>query len=509
VTIAVPTEGRVAGTDAPAEAVDTVVVGAGFAGLGMGIRLARAGHETFVLLERGADVGGTWRDNVYPGVACDIPSHLYSFSFAPKSDWSHFYAPGAEIQGYLRECAREIAAHVRLGTEVLEARWLDDDERWLVRTSRGDYLASTVVLAAGRLTEPRMPAIPGLGSFPGEVVHSARWPDHAELAGLRVGVVGTGASAVQLVPRLAETAASVVVFQRSAPWIVPRGDRDYTPAETRGFGRDPASRERLRSRLFWKTETGFAERTGVAGPIDGLRARAAAHLRAQVGDPGLRDRLTPRYEIGCKRVLLSDDFYPAVAAPHVTLEASALDSVDGSWATAAGGARHELDVLVFATGFESTRPPFAGIVRGRDGLLLADAWSEGMAAYNSTAVHGFPNLFVLDGPNASLGHGSAIAMIEAQVGYVLDALAASARVLEVTAEAQARYVDELDRAAASTVWLTGGCSSWYVDDRSGRLTLLWPDFAYRFRDRLAHFDPTAYRMVGGGNESRTALLRSV
>jgi cation diffusion facilitator CzcD-associated flavoprotein CzcO len=493
---------------APVE-VRTVVVGAGFAGIGMGIRLARAGHDSFVLLERAGDVGGTWRDNVYPGVACDIPSHLYSFSFAPKGDWSHFYAAGAEIQQYLRECAAEIEPRVRLGTEVLETRWLDADDRWLVRTSRDDYLADTVVMAAGRLSEPRVPAVPGLTSFPGAVFHSSRWPDDADLAGRRVGVVGTGASAVQLVPRLAASAASVVVFQRTAPWIVPRGDRPYSPAESRAFVRDPASRERLRERLFWRSETGFAERAGDPGAIGLLRERASAHLHAQVDDATLRDRLTPRYEIGCKRVLLSDDFYPALCETHVTLEASALASVDGATATAASGAEHELDVLVFATGFETTRPPFAERVRGRGGVLLADAWREGMAAYNSTAVHGFPNLFVIDGPNASLGHGSAIAMIEAQVGYVLDALETSARVLEVTAEAQARYVDELDRASASTVWLEGGCSSWYVDERSGRLTLLWPDFAYRFRDRLAHFDPTAYRMLGDGNESRSALLRSV
>jgi cation diffusion facilitator CzcD-associated flavoprotein CzcO len=494
---------------APATDVHTVIVGAGFAGLGMGIRLARAGRDSFVLLERGDDVGGTWRDNVYPGVGCDIPSHLYSFSFAPKSDWSHFYASGAEIQEYLRECAAEIDEHVRLQTEVLDARWLDDDERWLVRTSSGDYLAHTVVMAAGRLSEPRMPRTPGLASFSGEAFHSSRWPADLDLAGRRVGVVGTGASAVQLVPRLAEQAAHVVVFQRTAPWIVPRDDRPYSAAETRAFERDPASRERLRDRLFWRSETGFAERAGDPGAIGLLRERASGHLRAQVDDETLRALLTPHYEIGCKRVLLSDDYYPALASPHVTLEPSALASVDGARATAVSGARHGLDVLVFATGFESTRPPFAHRVRGRDGLSLAEAWSAGMAAYNSTAVHGFPNLFVIDGPNASLGHGSAIAMIEAQVGYVLDALATSARVLEVTAEAQARYVDELDAASRSTVWLEGGCSSWYVDERSGRLTLLWPDFAYRFRDRLAHFDPTAYRMLGDGNESRAALLRSV
>jgi cation diffusion facilitator CzcD-associated flavoprotein CzcO len=489
--------------------VETVIVGAGFAGIGMGMRLAREGRTSFVVLERGDDVGGTWRDNVYPGVACDIPSHLYSFSFAPKSDWSHFYAGGAEIFDYLRRCAAEIEQHVRLATEMLELRWLDDEHRWLVHTSNGDFLCRTVVMAAGRLSEPRTPEIAGLDSFTGPVFHSSRWPTALEVAGRRVGVVGTGASAVQLVPRLAASAGSVVVFQRTPPWIVPRGDREYTAAEMRAFSRDPGARERVRSRLYWKSETGFAERVLTPGFLDRLRSRAASHLASQVADPVLRARLTPDYEIGCKRVLLSDDYYPALASDAVTLEPSALASVRGSSATAEGGAVHDLDVLVFATGFETTRPPFAERVVGRDGLRLVDAWSDGMVAYNSTVVHGFPNLFVLDGPNASLGHGSAIAMIEAQIGFVLEVLATSTGVVEVTAGAQRRYVDELDERSASTVWLEGGCSSWYVDERSNRLTLLWPDFAHAFRERLAHVDPSAFETIANGNESPSALFSSV
>lgn len=498
-----------AGGHDTATEIDTVIVGAGFAGIGMGLRLSREGSGSFVVLERADDVGGTWRDNVYPGVACDIPSHLYSFSFEPKSDWSHFYAAGAEIHEYLRQCAAEIEPRLRLRTEVLETRWVDDAERWLVRTSRGDYCCRTLVMAAGRLSEPRMPATPGLDSFPGQAFHSSRWPAELALEGRRVGVVGTGASAVQLVPRLAAAAASVVVFQRTAPWIVPRDDREYTVAERRAFARHPASRERLRSRLYWKSESGFAERARTPGFIDRLRQRASGHLAAQVSDPRLRDRLTPDYEIGCKRVLLADDYYPALASPSVTLEPSELTAVRASTAVAASGAAHDLDVLVFATGFETTRPPFAERVIGRDGLRLAEAWRDGMVAYNSTVVHGFPNLFVIDGPNASLGHGSAIAMIEAQVEFVLAALATSVGVIEVRADAQRRYVDELDERSASTVWIDGGCSSWYVDERSRRLTLLWPDFAHTFRERLAHPDPFAYETVPPGNDPRAELFRPV
>ena len=472
--------------------VDTVIVGAGFAGIGAGIRLSRTGETSFIVLERASAVGGTWRDNVYPGVACDIPSHLYSFSFAPKADWSTFFAAGSEIQDYLLDCAREIESHLRLDTDVLEMRWLAGDDRWFVRTSTGSFRCRTLVMAAGRLSEPRMPEIAGLDSFPGAVFHSSRWPHDLDLEGKRVGVVGTGASAVQLVPEVAAVADKVVLFQRTAPYVVPRDDARYSEREILNFRNSPGAREELRSELFWAMESGFAARVGTRGYIDDLRALALGHLESQVADPALRAALTPGYEIGCKRVLLSNDFYPALARETVTLEPSALAAVDGSTATGASGARYDVDVLVFATGFESTRPPFARRVFGRDGATLDDAWREGMVAYNSTTVHGFPNLFVIDGPNASLGHNSAIVMIEAQIDYLLAAMRDGGAVLEVSLDAQNAYVSELDARAASTVWLGGGCESWYVDERSGRLTLLWPDFAYAFRDRLGEFDRSAY-----------------
>ncbi|WP_323743571.1 flavin-containing monooxygenase [Agreia pratensis] len=481
--------------------VDTVIVGAGFAGLGAGIRLARRGDKSFVILERAGDVGGTWRDNTYPGVACDIPSHLYSFSFLPKPDWSNFFASGREIHDYLRDAVRSegLEGHLRLRSEVLEMRWLADELRWRVTTSSGEYLCRTLIVAAGRLSDARMPDVPGLDSFAGPVMHSSTWDDSVELRGRRVGVVGTGASAAQLIPRLADVAAGVVVFQRSAPYVVPRPDREYTLDEQRRFTDDPSAHEALRDELFWGAETAFAERMRVPGFIDRLRDRALGHLEAQLDEPSLRAAATPDYEIGCKRVIISNDYYPALASPSVTLEPSALRSISDRVATSAGGASFELDVLVFATGFESTRPPFAARTYGADGIRLSDAWADGMRAHASTTVHGFPNMFVLDGPNASLGHNSAVVMIEAQIDYVLAALdhrdAVSVDALDVSLEAQDAYTHEIDAKAASTVWLTGGCDSWYVDERSRRLTLLWPDFAYAFQRRLSRFDAENYAVI--------------
>ena len=497
--------------------VDTVIVGAGIAGLGLGIRLARRGTASFVILERADEVGGTWRDNIYPGVACDIPSHLYSYSFRPKPDWSRFFAPGREIQDYLVESARAegLLPHLRFGAAVLGSRWDEPAGRWIVRTPAGYYRSRVLVMAAGRLSEPRIPEVRGLDGFLGQVIHSARWSSDLDLRGQRVGIVGTGASAVQLIPAVAETAASVTVFQRSAAYVVPRGDTAYTASEQRLFTRDPDSAERLRSRLFWSMEEGYAQRIGMPGPQGELRDRARRHLEAQIEDPGLRADLTPDYEIGCKRVLLSDDFYPALARDTVTLEPTALAAVSGSVATARSGRSYDLDVLILATGFESTEPPYARSIIGRDGVLLADRWSDGMVAYASTAVHGFPNMFVLDGPNASLGHNSAVYMIEAQIDHVLDALAALAAadaadvargsieqrtaVLAVSRQAEEDYITELDRVAASTVWLGGECTSWYVDERSGRLTLLWPDFAFAFQRRIGRFDPSAYGLASVGD----------
>ena len=469
--------------------VDTVIVGAGIAGIAAGARLLREGHEDVLILERANAIGGTWRDNVYPGVACDIPASLYEFSFRPNPDWKNRFSTGADIQAYLAEVVREegIGEHIRLGTEVTAMDWNDTDERWELSTSAGPVSCRVLILAVGRLSAPVIPDLPGLGSFTGPVMHSSAWDASVDFAGARVGVVGTGASAVQLVPQLAALGALTTVFQRSAAWVVPRADAPVDQHVRDDFARDPATLRAHRDALFAEAEAGHAARVSDGVERDALRMTALDHLTAQVADPELRRRLTPDYEIGCKRVLLSDDYYPALASGAVELEPSALVSIDGNQGVAASGKRIPIDVLVFATGFSATRPPFAEIVRGRNGRLLADHWSNGMTAYASMLMTGFPNLFVLDGPNAALGHNSAFAMIEAQAELAVELIgrmiAEEVAIIETTAAAEERWSDELDAASADSVWLSG-CTSWYVDDRSGRVTLLWPGTATEFRSAL-------------------------
>ena len=477
-----------------AEHVEVAIVGAGFAGIGMALALRRAGRTSLRILERGDAVGGTWRDNTYPGVACDVPSHLYGFAAHPNPDWSGVYATGAEIHEYLGTIVARERLHpqLRLQCPLLHAQWCTD--RWLLSTGSGPLTADVLVLACGRLTEPSIPAIAGLETFAGPMFHSSRWDHRVPLAGRRVAVVGTGASAVQLVPELARTAGQVTVFQRSPAWIVPREHRSYTAAERAHFAQDVSALARLRTQLYRAGEARFASRSGDKTAARQARQIARDHLHGQVSDPALRAALTPDYEFGCKRVLLSDEFYPALSSERVTLEPSALAAVRPDALIAESGAQHSADVLVLATGFAASQQPYAELVVGEQQHSLAEAWSAGMAAFASTAVAGFPNMFVLNGPNASLGHNSSVLMLEEQADYVLRSLARrrSIPILRVDPAAQAEYVAEVDHAAAETPWLTGGCRNWYVDPRSGRLTLLWPGTVDAFRRRLAAANGSEY-----------------
>jgi cation diffusion facilitator CzcD-associated flavoprotein CzcO len=478
--------------------VRVAIVGSGFAGLGMAIRLREAGIEDFVVLERAHEVGGTWRDNSYPGCACDVPSHLYSFSFAPNPEWTSTFSPQPEILDYLRGCAQRygVLPHIRFGHELLDASWDEDVQRWRLQTSRGDLTAQLLVLGTGPLSSPAIPDLPGLERFEGTSFHSATWDHDHDLDGERVAVVGTGASAIQFVPQIQPRVGRLHVFQRTAPWIMPRPDRPLRSWERRLYRALPAAQLLMRASIYWARESfvlGFrhprAMRLG--------QRLALRHLRRQVADPELRRRLTPTYRVGCKRVLISNDYLPALGRENVEVVTDAIREVRPRSIVTADGVEREVDTIVFGTGFHVTDMPAAERVRGRDGRALAEVWAGSPQAHLGAMVAGYPNLFFLVGPNTGLGHNSIVFMIESQCNYVLDALrlmeAGGAAELDVRPEAQAAYNAHIQEQMRGTVWTSGGCASWYLDAR-GRNTTLWPTFTWPFRERTRRLDPAHYEM---------------
>ncbi|MFZ0665382.1 MAG: NAD(P)/FAD-dependent oxidoreductase [Acidimicrobiales bacterium] len=483
----------------PQTETDVAIVGSGFSGLGMAIQLEKHGRKDFLVLEKAGDLGGTWRDNTYPGAACDVPSHLYSFSFAMNPDWSHSFSPQAEIWSYLKRCASEagITDRIRFNHEVFAARFDDQKRRWFIETTGGVISARILVAGAGPLSEPRIPNVPGLQYFPGPVFHSARWDHDVDLSGKTVAVVGTGASAIQFVPEIQPVAEKVVVFQRTPPWVTPRRDRALSPLEQSLFRTVKESEKIPRALVYWFRETYLlwflhAQRAGRVTKL------ARKFIEQQVPNRELRAKLTPDYTIGCKRILISNDWYPTLQKSNVELIDSGLAEVRGSSLISSDGQVQMADVLIFGTGFHVTDMPFAERVFSGDGTKLADAWSSGMEAYLGTSVAGFPNLFFLVGPNTGLGHNSLVFMIESQVTYVLDALRTMDEmgddVLVVREAVQERFNEELQRRLGPTVWNSGGCRSWYLDKR-GRNTTIWPGYTWDFRRRTRHFDRSAYEGI--------------
>ncbi|WP_432825547.1 flavin-containing monooxygenase [Dactylosporangium sp. CA-092794] len=479
------------------EVTDILIVGSGFAGITMATQLRRSGRRSFLILERADDVGGTWRDNNYPGAQVDVASPLYSLSFGAGFDWSRLNAYQPEIWQHQKTVfANEgLTEHFRPSTEVLRAEWDDHANRWTVETTRGTFVARVLITAAGHLSDPKMPDLPGLDRFEGEIFHSAQWRHEFSVDGKRVGVIGTGASAVQVVPAIADVTEHLIVFQRSAAWCAPKRDREFTLAERRMFQRMPETFQALRAELYWTLESSVPQRHMVEGALDRIRTIAQEHLAAQVADPELRRKLTPDYEIGCKRILRTDDYYPALCRPDVTLETAPIVEVTST------GIRtperlHALDVLVMCTGFEATDLPIAHRIVGRQDVSLHEYWDRGERAFATTSMHGFPNLFFMNGPNAGLGVGSVVDVIETQASYIRGAIdwmeARHAETIEVDAKAEDDYVAGIEARMNGTVWLAGGCSSWYVDPRSGKVTTLWPDFVSRFRMENGTFDPAAY-----------------
>ena len=479
--------------------VHVAIIGAGFTGIGAAIRLKQQGITDVVLLERADAPGGTWRDNTYPGCACDVPSRLYSFSFAQNPAWSRKYSGQAEIQRYLCRVADEhgITPHMRFGHALQSARWDDATQRWHIDTAGGAFAARALLLATGALSDPAWPAIPGRDDFAGPAFHSAQWRHDVPLAGKRVAVIGTGASAIQFVPAIQPQVGALTLFQRTPPWIVPRRDRAVPALAQSLFRAVPGVQSFVRALSYLAHEITFL-------PFQHRRIRqvtrhvALRHLAAQVADPVLRARLTPSYDMGCKRVLVSDDFYPALTKPNVRLETTAIERIVPTGVRTQDGTVHEADVLIFGTGFRPTDPPLAPYVTGRDGRTLADCWRPIFTAYASTTVHGFPNLFVIPGPNAGLGHSSMIYMIESQITHMLAALDHMQRgavgALEPTLAAQEAWTRDVDARMRHMVWVEGGCASWYLD-RSGRNSTLWPGFTFAFRRAVAHFRPEHYHGI--------------
>ena len=481
---------------------EVVIIGAGFSGLGMAIRLKRAGLDDFVLLEKAERVGGTWRDNQYPGAACDVESHLYSLSFEPNPGWTRTFAPQGEILAYLERCVENngLAPHLRLGQGVRAVAYDDASTTWCVETHTGETLRARLLIACcGPLTTPASPDIPGLSSFAGRMFHSARWDPSYPFEGKRVGVIGTGASSIQIVPQLAPRVGQLHLFQRTPPWILPKPDEPISEEHRSRLQRSPWRQAMERRSQFWKHElTTLAFINGRDSRLLRMGARLAQrHLQESVPSPELQAKLRPDYQMGCKRVLLSNDYYPALTRENVEVVTDAIVSIGPQGVHTADGRLRELDALVLATGFQASDPVAPFEIRGRGGVGLDEAWRSGAEAYLGTAVVGFPNLFLIVGPNTGLGSTSMILMIEAQLTYVLSCLQAmhaqQIRSVEVLPEVQQRFNDELRGRLGNSVWASG-CKAWYTN-RAGRNTTLWPGTTLEFRWRTRRFDAEAYTCV--------------
>jgi cation diffusion facilitator CzcD-associated flavoprotein CzcO len=488
---------------------DVAIVGAGFGGLGAAIQLSRRGRTDYVVFDKATRLGGTWRDNAYPGCACDVPSHLYSYAFAPNPDWSTTYSGQAEIWDYLEACADRfgIRPHLRLGCEVTAARWDADDRHWHLTTSAGEHIARVLVLATGPLSEPSIPDIPGLDTFSGRVFHSARWAHDHDLTDRRVAVIGTGASAIQFVPAITPMVGRLTVFQRTPAWIIPRSARPIRPFERWAYRRLPFAQRLNRTLIYWLRE---AMAFGFLHPAFNRAAAAGvarSHLRRQVVDPVLRAKLTPSYVMGCKRVLVSNDYLPALTRSHVDVVTEAIREVRPDGVITTDGAVHPVDTIILGTGFRVTEVPMARHIIGVGGQTLAQAWTPSMTAHRGTMVAGFPNLFVLLGPNTGLGHTSVVLMLEAQFRHLINVLdyqrLKGVDALEPTEEAQRRWTALVEARMRDTVWVSGGCTSWYLD-ATGRNSTIWPGYATGFRLRLRRFHKSEYAVPAHARDRITA-----
>lgn len=474
-----------------------LIIGTGFGGLATAYYLKQAKEHDFMILERKHDVGGVWRDNAYPGAACDVQSHLYSFSFAPNPNWSHQFSPQREILAYLKKCARDfgLLSHIRFHHDVQRMDWQEESGTWLVQTSQGHYQARYVIGAFGSLSDPAIPQLKGIEQFKGQVFHSATWPTDFNPKGRRIAVVGTGASALQFIPAIQPDVMQLHLFQRTPPWVMPRHDHAISPLTQVAYRRFPALQRAERLRIYTQRESlalGFM----YPALMRHAQQTALKHLHDAVRDPILRKKLTPDYTLGCKRILISNTYYPALAQANVEVVDRGITEVTATGILGRDGITREVDTIIFGTGFQTKDLPFAHDIYDGQGRSLAEAWAGNPQAYMGTTVHGFPNLSLLHGPNTGLGHTSVIYMLEAQAEHIVGLIQFADRqgfdMVEPTDQAQRQFVADIQAAMKGTVWVDGGCESWYLDS-TGQNSSLWPKFTFNFRQLATKINPQDYQ----------------
>jgi cation diffusion facilitator CzcD-associated flavoprotein CzcO/NAD(P)-dependent dehydrogenase (short-subunit alcohol dehydrogenase family) len=482
--------------------VRIAIIGGGFSGLGMAIELLGQGVRDFVVLEKGRQLGGTWRENTYPGCACDVPSLLYSYSYERKSDWSRVFAEQPQIQSYLLDVAerRGVMPFVELGTEVQSSRWDAAANRWRLSTNRGEIEAQFIVIGPGPLHEPRRPELPGIDSFKGTMFHSAEWRHDVDLRGRRVAVLGTGSSAIQFVPKIQPLVEHLFLFQRTAPWVLPKPDLEISKTQQWLFANVPGLQLGLRNAIYGATELlQIAQRH--PSVMQRLSALGLWHLKKQVRDPALRAQLTPSFTLGCKRLLLSNTYYPALQAENAELVPHGVREVTETGVIGADGIHREVDTVILGTGFHTTDAKSFGRVYGREGKSVEETWAGSPEAYLGTTCHGFPNAFLMIGPNLGNGHGSAFILIEAQARYIADAIRTTERSrspsLEVRRSVQRAWNEEVQAALSGTVFNAGGCASWYID-KNGKNSSIYPWTTIDLRRRLSRFDADKFSLESGG-----------
>jgi cation diffusion facilitator CzcD-associated flavoprotein CzcO len=477
-----------------------LIIGAGFGGIGLGIKLKKAGLDDFIILEKSDSVGGVWRENRYPGAACDVPSHLYSFSFEPRADWPQKYARQSDILDYLIWCARKhnLAPHIRFGAEVTDARWDEASSRWIVRTGNGQIVeAQSLIAATGQLNRPLRPQLPGLNNFSGTVFHSAEWRQDYDLSGKRVAVIGTGASAIQFVPAIAPQVGQLYVFQRSAAYVLAKRDKTYARWQQFVFARIPGVLKLSRLLIYIRHEMRAFAFISMRAAMTGKRQLFLRHLARSVANPQLRKRLMPNYRMGCKRILLSNDFYPAMQRANVELVTQPIKDIRSDAIVTADGTERKLDCIIFGTGFAASDFLVPMKITGRNGQDLQQAWRGGAQAHLGMTVAGFPNFFMLYGPNTNLAHNSIVYMIENQIRYVIACLARlcrdEIRTIEIKKDIQDRFNADIQQRLRKTIW-SRGCTSWYLT-AEGKNTANWPGytFEYRLKTRTPYWDDYAVR----------------